>query len=877
MAETAAITQEPVQQTAVTQAQSTDASEQQQQVATEQSAQTPEQTSIEQQKIPESFLTYFLVNSKSIAPYLFHSPICKQILVIEDNGKVTATNEYGVSCGNPLQDMWRGNSIPTSTDIAWEKMLKQLELYNSGRKKMNKFGITFENEEATRLCFNREFANALNKYDELRSKKQDNSGSETVQEEQTAQQPEQHLNRAEDYSPYCIEKKDRDGTVIEQPPICNFNILFNRLLKIDDVIIVDGTFNYLEIGDIKGKSKPFTIDNTAFSGQREFKEFFGPFKESLWYDKNHINDLLTDINIDENKQNKAGTIEIIKKTQHFGWDDNFTAYLTPSWDFQLEMFEGMPDEEYGEFVLVDHSRKYSEECGTQEGAPPDFGSVKILNEKITNRIKLGFEIGGNTPDVLTHIKNDLFKLSPIVDRTIPIVFLAPLATILNKLGSSYQAYLQGKSGYGKSQLAILYTNFFAKVDSDEQLVSVIGSTANAAEEIGFYHKDCLFVIDNYKETVIGQKKKEDYISLFGRIADRQGSNRMSASDFGSFRVRGLTLVNGEELWTDASTQRKYDVIEMTETDRINTDARTKCFEQKSKYSGVTAAYIKWLMKNYGNGIVEEIERRIKKHTPDFFFTKEDGSRQPNILLALNMVGYELMLDFMAYNHVVEQAEYESMYNAHLQKLKGEMAGKAQDFEDATNWNKFESTIRNGLTTHQFYLIGDAEYGNAENRNAKLIGRTSRDCQEVAIFKEAFDLIRKANFKLPENPKTIYNEAPDYMIEDKTVRRSSEEGNMPKYGNIIFPRAILLPRTEIKEPVSASDIAIFLPGFIAARLTDRPTAKQYDELILHLEEHFLVVMTAEDKSEKEKFKAMVEPLLALAFKMKYGDDWAIPTQ
>jgi hypothetical protein len=417
-------------------------------------------------------------------------------------------------------------------------------------------------------------------------------------------------------------------------------------------------------------------------------------------------------------------------------------------------------------------------------------------------------------------------------------------------------------------------NFFADISTNEQLVSIIGSTANAAEEIGYYHKDCLFIIDNFKETVISQKKKEDYISLFGRIADRQGSNRMAASDFGSFRVRGLTLVTGEELWSDASTQRKFDVIGMSKTDRINIDIREKCFAQKSKYSRVTAAYIKWLMKNYGNEIVEEIDRRIKKHTPDFNFTKEDGSREPNILLALNMVGYELFLDFMAYNHVIEKAEYDSMYDAHLRQLKSEMAGKAQDFEDATNWSKYESTIRNGLTTHQFYLLGDTEYGNAENRSAKLIGRTSRDSSEVAIFKEAFDVIYKANPNLPSNPKTIYSEAPDYIIEDKTVRRGSEEGNTPKYGNIIFPYKILLPRTEVKELATASDIAKLLPGIIATRLTDRPVARQYNELIFYLEELFL---TTDDKSGKEKFRAMVEPLLIMAFKMKYGDDWEVPTQ
>jgi hypothetical protein len=180
------IVQEPVQQQTATQVQGTDVSVQQQQTITEQPAQTPEQGSTEQpqeqQKIQESFHPHFLVYSKSISLYLFHSPICKEIRVTEKDGHITAVNEYGVSCGNPLVESWRGNGIPSSSDIAWEKAKEQLELYNGGRKKRGEPGITFDNEEKTRLQFNRSFAEALSKYDSLREKKQ----PETAQEEQAS-------------------------------------------------------------------------------------------------------------------------------------------------------------------------------------------------------------------------------------------------------------------------------------------------------------------------------------------------------------------------------------------------------------------------------------------------------------------------------------------------------------------------------------------------------------------------------------------------------------------------------------------------------------------------------------------------------------------
>jgi hypothetical protein len=241
------------------------------------------------------------------------------------------------------------------------------------------------------------------------------------------------VNRAEDYVPYFAEKKDRDGNVIETPFICNFNVLFNRILNVDETSFIDGTFNYVKEGSEEKKKEPFTAENKVFSEHKEFRHFFGQYKNLLWYERKHLDDLLSAINLDETRQMSAGMIEVIRKTQHFGWNKDFTAYLTPTWDFVLEMHDDMPETTSdGKYVLVEHGRKYYEKYGS-DPENVNFGSVKILNEKIASKFNLGFEIGGETADILTHIKNDLLKLSPIVDRTIPIVFLAPIAIILERV------------------------------------------------------------------------------------------------------------------------------------------------------------------------------------------------------------------------------------------------------------------------------------------------------------------------------------------------------------------------------------------------------------------------------------------------------------
>jgi len=675
---------------------------------------------------------------------------------------------------------------------------------------------------------------------------------------------EQCKDRKESYNPYIYVKEDNSGNPVKTLQISNFNVVFNNIFAIDDVLRVDFGFNYIDSND-KKKKKILGIetDKITFHDQKEFTRFFSQYSNKLWYDKTYIHRLLTAINQDETGQNP----ELIPKTQHFGWNKDFTAYLTPDYDYELKSQDGVFELDHlKQFELVDQISRYCEKHvidrdnqQEQEGAPKNLGSVRILNEKIASSIKLGFRQDTRIEDTLKHIKDTLLKLSPVVDRTIPIVFLAPLTSVLNKLDSSYQIYLQGKTGVGKSQISILFMNFFASINDVEQLVNVISDKPNAIEEIGHYHKDCLFVIDNFKESAIDKKDYPRLISLLQSIADRQGTKRMTKSDFGSFRVRGSTLVTGEEILQDASTIRKYDVVRITEQTAVDHDTLIKCHVQMFMYSGVMHHYIRWLMTTYGNEIEAEVERR-----------KKTQIKLKNPLFVLNMVGYELFLDFMLHHHVINPDEYKTMYDAHFAIIKQEEEDKDKAVEEKTTAQKMIHAIRSGLSSRKFRLINDSEYD--DNKNLQPIGQTSRDHTEVSYYADTYFLLKQIDSSLPNDIDSVWDQLKDDMHIRKEVTHRCDNKKSERL--IRFKRDYIVPRTDMEEKFKWMDIAVILPGIIAARITERPDAKQYNEIINYLMQMYLPI---EKKDEKKRFIEDVEPLLKLAFQMKFGNDWSKPLQ
>lgn len=804
---------------------------------------------------------------------------------------------------------------------AWEVMSGYLKVLNNNRKQQGKPEITYEPEEL-KTVLKSKIAGIMDEYsirkskrdkrkeEKERTKSDESAGQKTEFKEESKgikcpkcgnilcpitvgvettlkctkcgyEDTKRSDDRLNDFNPYVTIKEDRDGNPIKIIDITNFNVIFRRILQVDnDARIINGIFN---CKDNSGKKFRMMFDakESELSNLREFEKFIPKYSNRLYFDRKYTKDLMTLINTDKTKQYDSGIIIVEERTQNFGWSDGFTAFLTPKEDYVLKKNDNneFVKNHIGQFELRDFMEEYCEKYDIDrinpdpdETAPTLEGSVKILNSKIANSIRLGFTSTPDIKDTLVHMKNTLLKLDEAIDRSIPIVFLSPLTSILHELGMTYQVYLQGRTGFGKSASAVLLMNFFADVSKDG-LTNALRDTVNAIEEIGYYHKDCLFVIDNYKETEMKEKgKKESVTQLLQSTSDLQGVRRMSQSGFDDYRIRGCVLVTGEEKWSDASTVRKYDTIVLTR--KIAGSVMDECFVWKNKYSDVTSKYIQWLMRNHGVYLRNEIERRVMEQKKNFV--------TDSMLFPLNMVGYELMLDFMIYNKVITIEEYQKMYNEHMDVLKKDEIYKDQYVLGKTTGEKCLATMRAMLYGKTHIIYKDPEYNIG---NGRPIGKAVGDNCDIAFNPDMYgevyayaknhgtDLPSQWDSVLPELKKIV--EDNDYKVQTPSVKMPDLiTGVLKKQPEkpLVIPRALLFPESVYMMP-TMSDIVNEVLGYLQYTLilTDLPNKDQYHKI----KGHMLKMLPNTKESFKEEYLRDVEMVLRVYFRGKFGDTWEKP--
>lgn len=652
-------------------------------------------------------------------------------------------------------------------------------------------------------------------------------------------------------------------------PLCNFYMKVDSITEIDDMKLLNGEFfitsssllpfNFKEDNENDYIKKPFNnIDNTALYTDKDFVGLMKTYPE-MWHRQGKVKSLRTEITKELSTLILGNMIKKTKKVQDFGWNNNFISFSTPELSISLVQHE-VPDpfggKGYAPSFIHDYNEyeiKYSE------------GSVHILNDKISKKIRLGLKSGGKDEikKTLIHIKDVLLNLHPKMKRIIPIVFLAPLKTPLLRLGKSYQAYLQGTSGYGKTQLCYLLMGFFSDIQSPEDLVSITGrTTTGAIKEIGYYHKDCLFVIDNFKEEIMGNRVGE-FVSMLQSIADNQDDHRMSGSQFGSYKVRGTTIVTGEEAIIDASTIRKFDTIRFDE--KINLEIRKICESEKDNYPYVITALVEMFIKKYGDNIEVELENRFKAYESIF--------QDP--LFLLNQIGYDLFLELMLYYGVVTEEEYTSMHDSYLSMLRIEEIEKQNLIEEKTSSQKFIDAIRAGLISGQLSLKKDVEY---EFQNRPVIGQTNREGTEVSIYDDAYSVIRNFNhtfYNLPRDRDSVYTQLKEDIENGEVLNVKFDKAIRNKVKKkvermITFDRGCLLPFGNDIEMVKLSDIAMMLNGLIKELgIVSQPTIEQYNNLIKTMANRYL---PKHDKKRVLKFKSDIEPLIISAFGSR---EWVIP--
>jgi hypothetical protein len=257
----------------------------------------------------------------------------------------------------------------------------------------------------------------------------------------------------------------------------------------------------------------------------------------------------------------------------FGWRDAGETFLVPGGRVTAAGFQPAGP---GDDLFVDLSAcAPASHLGFKPLAPADLRAVK------------------------GHVVEDLLPLhhGPVTRGLLALT----AAALLQRFSGSTQRFagwLQGDSGTGKSLLAKLFVNFYGdyppQEDGSARFMSW-SSTPNAIERAGYYFRDALYLVDDFKTATAQHSQVVRLLQAYGDGAAR---GRLNAdATFNRTRpIRGLLLVTGENLIDhEASAVARTVVLPVGPPPRKDFARRDRCLARCGDYRGLTADFVRWLI------------------------------------------------------------------------------------------------------------------------------------------------------------------------------------------------------------------------------------------------------------------------------------------
>jgi hypothetical protein len=263
-------------------------------------------------------------------------------------------------------------------------------------------------------------------------------------------------------------------------------------------------------------------------------------------------------------------------TTDFGWSQDGTAYRVPGACITADGYQQLGDDD----VRLDLSECEQVVHLSLQPVPAD----QLL-------------------EVKKHIVNDLLALH---DRTVTQALLGLTAAAVLRQFSGvahrFAGWLVGDTGTGKTLLSRLFMGFFGayRPGEDNRFASWCW-TPNAIEKAGYYFRDALFLVDDFKT---GTTWHNQIVRLLQAYGDGSARGRLkSDASFNAGRpIRGLLLATGENTVDhESSTKARTVLIRVEAFENKDLERRQRCLDTCSQYSGVMADFLAWLLKNGRTG------------------------------------------------------------------------------------------------------------------------------------------------------------------------------------------------------------------------------------------------------------------------------------
>lgn len=248
--------------------------------------------------------------------------------------------------------------------------------------------------------------------------------------------------------------------------------------------------------------------------------------------------------------------------------------------------------------------------------------------------------------------------------TFPFVGHVSLAPITSAIPSFEKekpgVHLEGPSGGGKTFLGILgmshFGNFGVRVPS-------WSSTANSLEVEGYFFRDALYLIDDYKPGFIPQ---QSVVRILQGYSGDRGRSRLNSNGTQkrTFYIRGLMLTTGEGFVSDIESVTGRTICLRVEPEK-NLEAGKRCKEYFGLYRSFTPGLIHSVIskpdwKNWAKEFVDKKTIALSKEVMEL----SNGLRAASNW-ALNCLGFEFFATYLVELGVITQERKEKMADEHM--------------------------------------------------------------------------------------------------------------------------------------------------------------------------------------------------------------------
>jgi hypothetical protein len=389
-----------------------------------------------------------------------------------------------------------------------------------------------------------------------------------------------------------------------------------------------------------------------------------------------------------------GRVQQRKVTTNFGWAKDRSAYLTPSTRITASRVESV-DEKADIRVDLD-------------GETP----ACHLDMK-----KLG---GDELVRVKRHIVDDLLQLN---DCTVTYPLLGAVAAAVlypyAEGAGRFALWLVGRTGSGKSFAAKHFMNFFGDFPISSGCFTTWSATPNFVQRQGYFFKDSLYLVDDYKPEVVQQHQ---VVRVLQTYADSTARGRLKADATANVLrpIRGLLVCTGEDVPEhNASAVARSVIVQVTQQTK-NVSAGNRCVEECGNYSAVMADFIRWLIAGKRTEIFARRFRELQQQ-----YLADVNGQQNDIRVATNLAqlgaAFEQIAEYLGdvWSNWREAAIF--FIEKNLMAIRASMLGEAKEQQAS---EVFLRTLADLIQYGHVRIEGLT--GPREAENKLLVGRVVRD-------------------------------------------------------------------------------------------------------------------------------------------------------